>query len=242
MKTVGALLGSMSGSMGGLTASRNRGGQYFRQRVIPIDPATSKQNAVRGYLASAVVAWTSVLTAAQRTAWATYAANTPRTGPLGNEVILTGQQAFIGAFVPRMQAAASVPADAPTLFNRGEPIAGLETINGSTVGEFGVDSTSASTQFNMMNNCDDDGDALLFIGPPVGPGVNFWKGPYQFAQAVAVIDASNTATFDGAMAAWPINDALVAGQRRPMRIIIAYDDGRTSEAFRAILPIVDDAI
>ncbi|KKM06452.1 hypothetical protein LCGC14_1743870, partial [marine sediment metagenome] len=36
-----------SGSIGGLTASHNRGGMYFRARTIPTNPATSFQTVVR---------------------------------------------------------------------------------------------------------------------------------------------------------------------------------------------------
>lgn len=241
MKVVGALLGSMSGSMGGLTASRNRGGQYFRQRVIPTNPGSARQASVRGYLAGAVVAWTSTLTAANRTSWTTYAANTPRTGPLGTEVVLTGQQAYIGAFVPRAQMGVTVPATGPTLYNRGEPVAGIFGLLSGDPNVIGTATGNLSVALSMMNATDDDGDVLMYIGKPVGPGVNYYKGPYQLATFSAVASASTGTTLTGAIADLTIDDGLTVGQRRPVRLVMAYDDGRTSEAFQTICEVVADA-
>ena len=42
--TIGA---AYSGKIGGVVASHNRGGQYFRQHVIPTDPATGLQSTMR---------------------------------------------------------------------------------------------------------------------------------------------------------------------------------------------------
>lgn len=241
MKVVGALLGTMSGSMGGLTASRNRGGQYFRQRVVPTNPASTRQNAVRAYLASAVAAWTNTLTAAQRTAWATYAANTPRTDSLGNEIVLTGQQAYIGAYVPRMQAGAAVPTAAPTVFNRGEPVASITTSLGGAPNLIGLDLGNTSDVLALMDAASDDGDILIFLGPPISEAVNFYKGPYQLADVVPIAAAATTVNWSTDVTTLSDDVALVAGQSRPIRIIIAYDDGRTSESFALVCPVIADA-
>jgi len=240
MKVVGALLGTMSGSMGGLTASRNRGGQYFRQRVIPTNPSSTRQNAVRSYLAAAVSAWTNTLTAAQRGSWTTYAANTPRTTPLGTEVVLTGQQAYIGAYVPRMQGGLTVPADGPTTFNRGEPVVSIVTQTNDLPNTLGLNMGLMSNEINLGDAASDDGDLLIYIGPPVGPGVNYWKGPYQLASVVGIAPAASQISWDVDIVTLTDEYALVVGQRRPVRIVAAYDDGRTTDAFRVICDVVDD--
>lgn len=83
-----------SGSAANITASKNRGGQYFRQRTTPANPQTAAQTTVRATLASVSAAWRS-LTEAQRTAWDAAAANFPATNSLGQPIAKTGHQVFV---------------------------------------------------------------------------------------------------------------------------------------------------
>lgn len=66
---------TMSGKAGGdfgIVMSAWRGLQVARRLVVPRNPSTTEQDAIRGYLASAAVAFQSV-TASEKTAWDTYA-------------------------------------------------------------------------------------------------------------------------------------------------------------------------
>jgi hypothetical protein len=70
MKWRSSLVDELSGSMGGRTASVARGGiGYFRSRVIPRNPNTLLQSAVRAALSSASVYWNTILSEADREAW-----------------------------------------------------------------------------------------------------------------------------------------------------------------------------
>lgn len=82
-----------SGSINYRTASRNRNGQYLRARAIPVQPRTTAQLAVRGYLSLNSQEFGS-LTKVQQAAWATYASLHPRTDSLGQANIMTGAQAY----------------------------------------------------------------------------------------------------------------------------------------------------
>jgi hypothetical protein len=77
-----------SGTIGKtLTASKWKGQPYFRQRVVPANPQTASQNAVRGAFQTASGIWKNagpLLTAP----WDLYAKGQ----------VLTGRNAFIGAF------------------------------------------------------------------------------------------------------------------------------------------------
>ena len=60
----------MSGSVGGLTASKARGGvRYFRSRVRPSNPRSSAQSTMRLILASLASAWSNVLGDSDRATW-----------------------------------------------------------------------------------------------------------------------------------------------------------------------------
>lgn len=238
MKFTPTLGGSYSGSLGGSVASHNKGGPYFRRRAIPTNPNTTRQQIVRAALAGFTAAWSNTLTAAQRTAWSTYASNVPATDRIGQTIQLTGQQWYVGNNTPRQQArnssltaGSSVPlaTAAPTTFNRGESVVGLTTLSelSGTITLTALLSAAAS----------DDGDALLFVGKPINVGVGFYKGPYQLASVVAVAADATTAAFvvdTSDSLEWASDHIFAATERMPLRIVMVYDDGRVSQSFDSI--------
>jgi hypothetical protein len=83
----------MSGSIAGTTYAHNRGGPYARRRATPVNPSSTKQQAIRNILATCSAAWAG-LTDAQRAAWTDWAALNPVVNSLGQSQQLTGHQAF----------------------------------------------------------------------------------------------------------------------------------------------------
>jgi hypothetical protein len=63
-----ALLTDISGKSGGTVFSKNKGGAYLKNRVVPSNPQTAKQIAVRSRISSLSQAWKS-LTSEQQSAW-----------------------------------------------------------------------------------------------------------------------------------------------------------------------------
>lgn len=78
-----------SGSIAGITSSRNRYGQYRRTRAIPVNPGTAKQSVVRARIVEAAQAW-AALTGTQQNAWKAYAATHPVQDSLGQSINLSG--------------------------------------------------------------------------------------------------------------------------------------------------------
>lgn len=231
-----------SGSIGGTTYSRNKGGMYTRSRAVPTDPGTSRQSVMRAAMGSLVSRWISTLTEVQRQAWRTYAQNVTVTDRLGDQIQISGQNHFIRSNAPRVQANLSLVDDAPTIFDTGEPITGLDLVNNpGTYDVVGMDGTTAmSTTLLLATPASDDGDILIYLGPSVSLGRNFNKGPYQLAAIEAVASSGvsvNWQTADGS----ELNDSWpVIGQKRGFRARVAYDDGRLSEEFSVFDVIVDD--
>jgi len=83
-----------SGSMGNLTYSHNKGGQYIRARRIPTNPNSSRQQATRSVLGTYASAW-SGLSAANRASWNSYAATHTVKDALGQDVYISGINWFI---------------------------------------------------------------------------------------------------------------------------------------------------
>lgn len=93
--TPGPFVSAVSGSIGGTTFSRNRGGQYTRARAVPITSTTTFALAAKARLATASASWQN-LTSGERDSWQFWAQANPSINTLGNSIILTGQQAYVG--------------------------------------------------------------------------------------------------------------------------------------------------
>ena len=90
----GGLAGAPSGSLGGVTASHNRYGYYYRARVVPIKRTTEWTLAARARMVNASQFWGTLNSAAQK-AWELYAESTPITDALGSKQVLTGHTACV---------------------------------------------------------------------------------------------------------------------------------------------------
>lgn len=94
MAKITPILGTMSGSIGGNTFSRNKGGLYVKRRAVPVNPTTTRQTAVRTVLSTLSTGW-GALTATQQAQWKNWADLHPFQDALGSSFFLSGQQAYI---------------------------------------------------------------------------------------------------------------------------------------------------
>lgn len=225
MKYSSQIIAAGSGSMGGCTFSRNRSGSYIRNRSLPVNPQSSFQTIVRGALATLVARWTSVLTAAQRSGWDTWAQNTPQTDALGNPIIITGQNAYIMMNVPRIQLApaASVIDTAPVIY--ANAVLTPPTIVSAT----------ASTDVLSVGFTNTDlwataagGFLLVYAGRPQNLSKNFFAGPYRLMGAIAGAGTPPTSP-------QPITSTFVfaASQLIHARFRAVNADGRISTTWKA---------
>lgn len=212
-----------SGSTGGLVASRNKGGNYFRGRTIPTNPNTDLQQAQRSALGSLANQWGSVLTEEQRESWITYAKNVARTNTLGDAIKLSGTQMYIRSNTPRIQAGLAVVQNAPTDFNIGEtPIISEFTV---TVLDGLVLNAAVPTGTLVTDQ------ALLFLGIPQGAGRSFFRGPYRFAGTDA-LTTGGVINFALDFDSLPFTYALA--QKVFARITVSLTDGRYSGESQAV--------
>lgn len=173
MKVRFSILADASGSLGGLVASHNRGGQYLRARVVPTNPSSSAQVEMRTIFGNLASAW-QTLTLAQREAWTTYAINVPVTDSMGDPLTLTGQQMYVRNNSARVQAGLARIDDGPVIF-------ALDSLNPVTV----IGSETADNYSVTFDDTDawvpEDGAGLLIYGSrELADTINFFKGPYRF--------------------------------------------------------------
>lgn len=173
---------SGSGSLGGITVSRNRGGLYLRGRAVPTNPNSVFQQAVRSAAAQLASLWGNTLTPAQRAGWDLYAENVELPNPLGDNRNVGGLGMYIRSNVPRIASGVAGLVrvdDAPIVFDLG------------SVGALTVISATAATDIISMGFTDTDdwvdetGSALLvYTSRQQNASINYFKGPYRFAGAV----------------------------------------------------------
>lgn len=229
MKIIPALTGPMSGKLGGMVASRNRGGQYFRRKAVPVNPDSNRQTAVRSNFATLISLWNNSLSDADRASWTQWAANTPRIDSLGQTHILTGQNAFLGSNTLRLLAGLPMVNAISGPYNRGE----TSNVSVAVFGNLPPVAVDISMTFSAPAS--DDGDTLVFFGRPQNNSVNFYKGPWRFAEAVTF--STNTPisgiTIDDTN--WPF--AIPENSRLPIRVVNIFDDGRYTDAFSGLFDL-----
>lgn len=151
-----------SGSRAAITASRNRYGQYYRARAIPVQPRTAKQLQFRTRLSEGSQNWSIALDASDRQAWRDYAAAHPRVNSLGVSNVLSGQAMYISAYVSCISAGLTPPT-APGLL-------GSAVVDPTMV----VTAAAGTPALSFAFSPPDAGYAyVVFVSPQVSPGVTF---------------------------------------------------------------------
>lgn len=170
----------VSGSIGGTTFSRNKGGLYTRARSVPVNPNSPAQISARNAFSSLVNAWTEILTPTQRDAWDLYALNTPVTNVFGDSKTLTGQQMYIRSNQPRVRDNQARVDAGPTIFDLGTFTTPVLTIVESSPNDISVAFTNTDTWAIAVG-----GFLFALASRGQNQSKNFFKGPFRSAGAIA---------------------------------------------------------
>lgn len=173
-----ALLGAISGKMGGMVASHNPGGTYLRRLGSNTNPATPRQEAIRNLIALATARWSEELTQTQRDAWDAYAAVMPIKNRVGDIITTNGIAWYVKLNTPRVQAEIGTgsfiddPPSTPGLLGGVYP---------TTVVSYDVSSAVVKLNLNPANHSylGTSASILIRVGRQVSTGVKFYNGPYQ---------------------------------------------------------------
>lgn len=178
MKFKGTIIGEASGSYASNTFSHNRGGQYIRQRAIPVNPNTTFQQTVRNAMRTLSTRWNSTLTQAQRDAWNIYALNVLIPDSLGEPRNVGGLGMYNRSNTPRLQAGKTLIDAAPTIFDLG-------TLTAPTIAS-NTPPTTISLAFTNTDAWANEvgGHMFVSVSRPNNPGISYFKGPYRLALTV----------------------------------------------------------
>lgn len=223
--TWGGLVATASGKLGGMVASRNGAGPYLRTHAIPVDPGSTRQQAVRFALAQLTTRWVETLDSDQRASWETYAAAVMLPNPLGAMRNIGGIAMYVRCNSPRLSFPAStldVIDDAPMIFDIGtytEPVIGL------------VDEEFQHCSWGFTNTDDwaiaVGGAMFVYASRPQNESVNFFKGPYRPLGILegAVVPPTSPVELD---LPFPVEE----GHKVFFRANVSLPDGRLASTFR----------
>lgn len=116
-----------SGSYQGMTASRNRFGQYMRTRASPVQPRTSAQLNQRARMTTNAAAWRA-LTDAQRAGWLSLGLSVTRTDSLGSSYTMNGFMAFCSVNNNKLDAGDAAVTDAPAIVTPADLVSATVTL------------------------------------------------------------------------------------------------------------------
>jgi len=213
MAKINPIVGPLSGSMGGLTYARNRGGLYVKMKASPVNPNSARQQAVRGLLSTSSGLW-QALTDEQRNAWDAYAAEKPRSDPLGQSYFLTGHQMYV--------ALTCIVLDQGLVENT-DPPAGADPIV--------LESMTATLT-------SDTAISVVFTATPLGAAeaLYAWQGPPQGGQGDPNFAQSTLIGYSAQAAASPqaftLPKTVSSGFTSNFWIGIVDGDGRTGPALK----------
>jgi len=215
MKFKSHIVTQASGSVGGTTYASNQGGLYMRARSTPTNPNTGFQATVRTFFRTIMNAWTNTLTSAQRSAWDTYAKNTPIVNSLGDSKPIGANAMFLRTNSVVLQAGLTLVTAAPTTYDLGSFTAPTFTVAAS--------SSSATAAFTTTDSWHASGGALLvYASRPQNPSINYFKGPFRLAKVI-LGTATSPQTFTLPFVAGGTNSCVF------MKVSALQPDGRLSQ-------------
>ncbi len=212
-----------SGSLGGITASHNRGGLYLRARATPVNPNTPQQQEIRGFVAQLTSLWTNVLSPIDRATWDLYALNVPLPDRLGEPRNVGGLAMYVRSNVPRMQSPLPRVDQGPGIFDLGDyspPTLGILSAAAGTIDvSFAAsDAWPSETQAAM----------IMWTSRGKNPSINYFKGPYRKADRILGDQPAPPVPPSTLTPAFPV----LEGQRYFFRFNVTRADGRLGAEYR----------
>lgn len=166
-----------SGSYQGMTASRNRFGQYMRTRASPVQPRTSPQLNQRARMTTNAAAWRA-LTDAQRAGWLSLGLSITRTDSLGSSYSMNGFMAYCSVNNNKLDAGDAAVSDAPAIVTPGDLISATVTL---TAAAFSIAYTATPLAAGVR--------LFIWVSPQKSAG-RFFNGDYRLLSVTAAAAAS----------------------------------------------------
>jgi len=162
----GAFVTDLSGKIGGTIFSKNRGGNYAKNRVVPNNPATPAQSIVRGRFGSLSSQWRT-LSQEERDSFTAATGNFPKSNRIGDTIQLAGNALFVALNSARLATNLSILTSAPA----------AEGVTEYSIGTFILTNGGLNESIKFAGTAidpvlADDMTVQIFATAPVSPGIS----------------------------------------------------------------------
>jgi len=218
-------IADMRGSIGGTVYSKNRYGSYARNRTVPVNPNSERQQKVRNILAQIVAAWSQILTPGQRAAWGVYAAAVNFTNSLGQTITLTGFNHYIRSNVARRNNGISRMDTGPVVL-----------ILPPTDGDFAVEVSEGSQLATITFDdaaawcSEDSGHMSIHQGVPKNSATSFYGNHFRH---LGILNGNSGSPISSPQTI-PVDFPVAVTQKDWFFGRVGRADGRLSETFRDV--------
>ncbi len=172
MKVKSQFYDDASGSTGRLTWANGNGGLTMKNKPIPKNPKSPKQEAIRRSLALANTSWTAMSKSA-RDSWEAWGKTLVKFDRLKNKLVINGWSAFSGAFVLNTLSSLS----------NAKLLLGAPPIdNYSSASAITVTPNTAGTRLVIKNTSNVSVTIMVFRGRSVKPTINVNKWGYYYSE------------------------------------------------------------
>lgn len=169
------------GSIAGTTFSRNKGGSYARQRVTPVNPQSTYQQAQRARVSLLATEWSQTLDQTERDGWKVFADNFPLTDVFGDSLVLSGAQAFTRINCRLLAAGQSSLTTAPS----------DQDVTDLTSASCAVDLTAGTATITFAPTPVGASDHIqVFATPGISPGISFVKNKLRLIETSSAAQAT----------------------------------------------------
>jgi hypothetical protein len=214
---------AMSGSIAGNVFARNRFGSYVRSRTKPVNPHSSRQEAIRSIVSYLSEYWHVELDDDARNLWNVYAAAVLMKNKLGESINISGFNHFIRSNSLELLMSESVIDAAPSVLSLPDKdpllLCSAEAIAAQTF-------TFTCDTEGWAPNGDPKFGIIIHQGQPQLASRNFFNGPWRYMD---YIDSTEGAAGTGTLSA---SFAFAEGQKVWFQARIITDGGRVSEPWQ----------
>lgn len=218
----GALVVDGRGKIGGQVASKNRSGAYMRNKVTPVNPATSYQVDVRATLGSLAAGWRG-LTQAQRDSWNAAVADFKKTDIFGDIQNPSGFNLYI-RLNANLAAINVAPISAPPLPTSVSVFTGIQALS--------VDPTPTVTTTVTPATIPATESVIVRATGPVSAGKGFVKSEFRQIGVLTTVTAG--AVDVSALWVTKFGSSLPAGSKVFVEFVhVNESTGQSSQAQQA---------
>jgi hypothetical protein len=187
-----------SGSIADTVFSRNRYGQYTRQRVVPVNTITPRRTAIRSIVATASQSW-QTLTQSKMQGWSAWAEAQFAAGKLGERTPLSGFAAYMRVNINLLNTGGAMNSVPPVNIQ-------VHSVKNLTLTAIKSGPTLVAVWQLATASA---GNVIISYSPPLSSGRNFNATWWQSAVvALNALNSSNGTAYAAEFGTWAIGKRI----------------------------------